>query len=41
MLEPAALRKPILTGPILFNFADITRMLLEAKGMLTVKMQKN
>jgi 3-deoxy-D-manno-octulosonic-acid transferase len=30
MLEPAALSKPILTGPILFNFADISDLLLKA-----------
>jgi 3-deoxy-D-manno-octulosonic-acid transferase len=37
MLEPAALHKPILTGPVLFNFAEISQMLLEAKGMIVVK----
>lgn len=36
MLEPAALHKPILTGPILFNFADISKMLIDAKGMMVV-----
>lgn len=37
MLEPAALHKPILTGPILFNFSDISEMLLSANGMFMVK----
>jgi 3-deoxy-D-manno-octulosonic-acid transferase len=37
MLEPAALAKPILTGPILFNFAEITDMLFKANGMFKVR----
>lgn len=36
ILEPAALHKPIITGPVLFNFAEISRMLLNAKGMVIV-----
>ncbi|WP_107851190.1 lipid IV(A) 3-deoxy-D-manno-octulosonic acid transferase [Oceanimonas marisflavi] len=32
LLEPAALGKPVLTGPSTFNFSDITRELLQAKG---------
>ncbi|MBC7001868.1 lipid IV(A) 3-deoxy-D-manno-octulosonic acid transferase [Photobacterium sp. BZF1] len=35
MLEPAALAKPILTGPSYYNFADITQQ-LEAAGALEV-----
>ncbi len=37
MLEPAALHKPILTGPIVFNFTEISQLLLQANGMLMVK----
>lgn len=37
MLEPAALEKPVLTGPILFNFAEISQMMIDAKGMQVVK----
>ena len=33
MLEPAALGKPIVSGPSLSNFADISRALVEAGGM--------
>lgn len=36
MLEPAALQKPIITGPELFNFAEISELMLEAKGMVRV-----
>lgn len=36
MLEPAALGKPIITGPVLFNFAEISEMLINAKGMIKV-----
>ena len=35
MLEPAALAKPVLTGPSFYNFADITQQ-LEAAGALKV-----
>lgn len=34
LLEPAILAKPILTGPHLFNFADISEMLLAADGLV-------
>lgn len=33
MLEPGALGKPILTGPHLFNFAEISEMFVAAKAM--------
>lgn len=36
MLEPAALKKPIITGPHLFNFADISEWLLLAKGLFKI-----
>ena len=36
ILEPAALGKPIVTGPFLYNFADISERLLKAKGMIVV-----
>ncbi|MBL1376133.1 lipid IV(A) 3-deoxy-D-manno-octulosonic acid transferase [Zobellella iuensis] len=32
LLEPAALGKPVLTGPSTFNFGDISRQLLDAGG---------
>lgn len=37
MLEPAVLKKPILTGPHLFNFAEISALLFAAKGMIKVE----
>lgn len=37
MLEPAVLQKPIITGPVLFNFAEISEMLLKAQGMIIVQ----
>ena len=37
MLEPAALGLPVLFGPHVFNFAEISRRLLEAGGARTVK----
>lgn len=37
MLEPAALHKPIITGPVLYNFAEISQLLLDAKGMMIAK----
>lgn len=37
MLEPAVLHKPILTGPIVFNFTEISQLLLQAHAMLMVK----
>jgi len=33
MIEPAAWGVPILTGPHLFNFAEASRLLLEAEAM--------
>ncbi|MDX1266144.1 MAG: glycosyltransferase, partial [Oceanisphaera sp.] len=36
LLEPAALGKPVLTGPSFFNFNDITRQLVDAGGALVV-----
>jgi 3-deoxy-D-manno-octulosonic-acid transferase len=37
LLEPAALRKPVITGPVLFNFLEISQLLLAAKGMVVVQ----
>ncbi|GEM78162.1 lipid IV(A) 3-deoxy-D-manno-octulosonic acid transferase [Vibrio superstes] len=37
MLEPAALGKPILNGPSYFNFTDITKQLIDEKGLLICK----
>lgn len=37
MLEAAALAKPIITGPQLYNFAEISDMLLSAQGMIKVQ----
>jgi len=34
LLEPAALAKPIITGPSYFNFADITQQLLDHNGCI-------
>ena len=36
VLEPAALAKPVLTGPYTFNFAEITRSLIDAGGAVQV-----
>ncbi|MBR9856709.1 MAG: 3-deoxy-D-manno-octulosonic acid transferase [Gammaproteobacteria bacterium] len=36
LLEPAALGKPVLTGPSFFNFSDITRQLVDADGAQVV-----
>jgi 3-deoxy-D-manno-octulosonic-acid transferase len=36
MLEPAALGKPVVSGPSLSNFEDIARTLVEAGGMAVV-----
>jgi 3-deoxy-D-manno-octulosonic-acid transferase len=36
MIEPAALHKPIITGPSLFNFAEISDVLQAAGGLLKV-----
>lgn len=37
MLEASALGKPVVTGPQLYNFAEISQMLLSAEGMLKVR----
>jgi len=37
MLEPAALRKPVITGPVLFNFVEISEMMVKAQGMIIVQ----
>lgn len=37
VIEPAALHKPVVTGPSLFNFADITQSMLAAEGMVKVQ----
>jgi 3-deoxy-D-manno-octulosonic-acid transferase len=37
MLEPAVLHKPVITGPILFNFAEISQLLLDAQGMFVAQ----
>lgn len=37
VLEAAALEKPIITGPHLHNFAEISQMLQDAKGMFVVQ----
>ncbi len=39
MLEPAALALPIVTGPSVFNFADVYRMLDEAEGIITLALE--
>lgn len=36
LLEPAALARPVLTGPSYFNFTDITQQLIAAKGATIV-----
>ena len=40
VLEPAALARPVVVGPHTFNFADITRQLLEAGAALQVDGKK-
>ena len=37
MLEPAALAKPVLTGPHLFNFAEISQLLQSSNAMTVVQ----
>ena len=37
MLEAAVLGKPVVTGPLLYNFAEISRSLQAAQGMVTVQ----
>jgi len=40
LIEPAALGLPVLTGPQLFNFTAISRLLLDAGGAVLVKNQQ-
>lgn len=40
MLEPAALGKPVLTGPSYYNFTDITEQLIKAEGLEVVTTAK-
>lgn len=37
VLEPAALAKPVLVGPLTFNFAEITRTLVKNGGAIRIK----
>lgn len=37
VLEPAALSKPVISGPVLFNFAEISQKLRDANGLLIVQ----
>jgi 3-deoxy-D-manno-octulosonic-acid transferase len=37
VLEPAALAKPVIVGPHTFNFADITKQLIECGGAIRVQ----
>ncbi len=37
MLEAAAMHKPILSGPVLFNFTEVSQLLLNASGMTVVQ----
>lgn len=37
VLEPAALHKPVVTGSYLFNFAEISEMMLQANAMTKVE----
>lgn len=37
LLEPAFLKKTILTGPILYNFTEISELMLKANGLVIVK----
>lgn len=41
VLEPAALSKPVLSGPYMFNFAKIEHLLKSAQGLLTVHDQED
>lgn len=36
VIEPAALHKPVITGPYLFNFAEITDLMLADEAMIKV-----
>ena len=37
MIEPAALKKPILSGEHLFNFSQISKLMIDADGLKVVK----
>jgi len=37
LLEPAALAKPVLTGPQLFNFTEISELLMQAQALTKVE----
>jgi len=37
IIEPAALHKPVITGPYVFNFAEATDLMLNAEGMVKVE----
>ncbi len=37
LLEPAMLKKPIITGPFMHNFVEITRMLLSANALVQIQ----
>ena len=37
LLEPAAYKKPVIFGPFMHNFIDITRYLIDSKGGILVK----
>ena len=37
LLEPAALEKPVMTGPHVFNFRDVNRQMLESKAAICVE----
>jgi 3-deoxy-D-manno-octulosonic-acid transferase len=36
MLEPAVMHKPVITGPALFNFAEISELMMKAGGMVII-----
>ncbi|ART80336.1 lipid IV(A) 3-deoxy-D-manno-octulosonic acid transferase [Oceanisphaera avium] len=37
LLEPAALGKPVLTGPSIFNFTDVYQLLNDGNAIITIK----
>ncbi|MDE5014487.1 3-deoxy-D-manno-octulosonic acid transferase, partial [Francisella tularensis subsp. holarctica] len=40
LLEPAALAKPILSGPSLFNFSQISKELIRNKALIRIRNQQ-
>ena len=40
MIEPASLEKPLLFGPHVFNFQEVANVLLNKKGAILVKDEK-